>query len=202
MACFAAGLMALGILAGCAGPSTPADTPGVASEGPNTTIDADVIEIIATGEEAMERARQRIPTAVLRQVDFGSDPAIRAFRFTDAAATQTLTINFTVFETDNGQWRAIEEGLTPLIGYAHPGIDIEVLRTGPAAVHQAATDEWPDCELRGLMLNGTGTDLTWRIFCNIEAGVVSGTLDDSTGVFTPSPAPPVRPAPTAVPNRR
>lgn len=191
-----------GILAGCTGQPTPADAPEIASEGPGATRDAAVLEIIATGEEALGQARQRIPTALLRQVDFGPEPDMLTFRFTDAAATRTLSITFSAFRPDNGRWRAIEQGLTPLTGLTRPGMEIGALRTSPEAVRQAATDNWPDCELRGLMLFGTGNDLTWHIFCNIEAGVVSGTLDDSTGVFTPSRAPPVQPPPTAVPNQR
>ena len=190
----------LGILVGCTGQPTPA--PEIASDGPGATIDAAVFEIIAIAEEALGQARQRIPTAILRQVDFGPEPDTLTFRFTDAAATRTLSVTFTAHRPDNGRWRAIEQGLTPLTGLTRPGMEIGALRTSPAAVRQAAIDNLPDCGPAGLTLGGTGKDLSWHVFCTIEAGSRSGTLDDSTGIFTPSPSPPARPAPTAVPNQR
>ncbi len=198
---FAAGVAALGILAGCAGQSTFTDAPVIASDSPGAARVAAVIELIATGEEALERARQHIPTAVLRQVDFGSEPGMLIFRYTDATATRTLTITFTALRSANEQWQAIEEGLTPFTGHTHPGMEIGALRTSPAAVRQAAIDNWPVCGPTGFTLGGPGSDLKWHVACVIEAGSVSSTLDDSTGIFTPSPAPPVRPATTAFPNR-
>ena len=194
-------LQLFGFWPGASGQSTPADGSGIAADGGVATRDTAVIGLIATGEEALAQARQRMPTAILPQVDFGPEPGMLTFRFTDAAATRTPSLTFTALGPDNGRWRAIEQGMTPLTGLTRPGMELGVLRTSPEAVRQAAVDNWPDCGPPGLTLGGTGSDLTWHVFCTIEASSVSGILDDSTGVFTPSPVPPVRPAPTAVPNQ-
>lgn len=137
---FAAVITALGILAGCSGQSTPSDALEAASDGPGAVGDVAVIEIIATGEGALEQARQRMPTAVLRQVDFGPEPGMLTFRFIDAAATRMLSVTFTAFRSDSGQWQAIYEGLTPYTGYPHPGMELGALRASPAAwVKQPST---------------------------------------------------------------
>ena len=142
---FAAGMATLGILAGCTGQPTPA--PEIASDGPGATRDPAVFEIIATEEEALGQARQRIPTAILRQVDFGPEPDTLTFRFTDAAATRTLSVTFTGHRPDNGRWRAIEQGLTPLTGLTRPGMEIGALRTSPVAVLSSSNRQlaglWP-----------------------------------------------------------
>ena len=93
----------LGILDGCTVQPTPADAPEIASDGPGAKRDAAVFEIIATGEEALGQARQRIPTALLSQVDLGPEPDTLTFRFTDAAATRTLSVTFTGHKRDNGR---------------------------------------------------------------------------------------------------
>ena len=78
-------------------------------------------------------------------------------------------------------------------------MDLRSLRIGPASVVRAATGHWPDCGIRGISLHGQGDDLVWYVFCNLPEGVVSGTVDGQSGVFTPSLAPPAIVPPTATP---
>jgi hypothetical protein len=44
-----------------------------------------------------------------------------------------------------------------------------------------------------MTLYGEEDDLAWTVFCNLPEGVVSGSVDARTGVFTPSLAPPAIP---------
>jgi len=178
------GSIPLLLLAACGGDSTP--TPAA---------DPDAVTLVAMGEEALELAREAVPDAVLRQVDVSPDRAI-SFRFTDEAATQTIAVHVPGPEVPRDDWSVLDEGLTPLIGQASPGIDLRALRAGPAAVARSATGHWSGCGVRAMTLYGEGEDLSWTVFCNLPEGVVSGSVDARTGEFTPSSARPAVPPPS------
>jgi hypothetical protein len=179
------GSIALLLLAACGGDSTP--TPAA---------DPDAVTLVAMGEEALGLAREAVPDAVLRQVDVSPDGGAISFRYTDEAATQTVAVHVPGPEVPRDDWSVLDEGLSPLIGQASPGIDLRALRAGPAAVARSATGHWSGCGVRALTLYGEGEDLSWTVFCNLPEGVVSGSVDARTGEFTPSSAPPAVPPPS------
>ena len=54
--------------------------------------DADVADLVALSEDAARRAEEEAPDAVLRQLDLSPDFGQTYFRFTDAEATQAITM--------------------------------------------------------------------------------------------------------------
>ena len=161
--------------------------------------DADAVSLAEISELATRRAREVEPDAVLRQVDVGPGSGGYSFRLTNAAATQAITLHAPSTQATPDLWELVHGRLTPLLGWTSPGIDVQALRIGPAAVERAAIAQWPGCSLRALTLVGQLDDLTWYVFCNVAEGVISGTVDGRTGELVPSPAPPALPPPTAVP---
>jgi hypothetical protein len=149
------------------------------------------------GEEALGLARNKVPDAVLRQVDVSPDGGAMSFRFTDEAATQSIDVHVPGPDVPRDDWRLVDVDVTPLIGQPNPGIDLRVLRAGPAAVARSATGHWSGCGVRAMTLLNDGEDLSWIVFCNLPEGVVSGWVDAQTGAFTPSSAAPAIPPPSA-----
>jgi len=160
--------------------------------------DADVAALVALSEEAARRAEEEAPDAVLRQIGVSPDAGRTIFRFTDVAATKAVTVTVPEPGAPPEAW-SIHIGVSPLVGHRSPGIDLLSLRIGPASVVRAATGHWPACGIRSIGLHGQGDDLVWYVFCNLPEGVVSGTVDGQSGVFTPSLAPPAIVPPTATP---
>ena len=160
--------------------------------------DADVAALVALSEEASRRAEAEAPDAVLRQIGVSPDVGRTIFRFTDAAATKAVTVTVPELGAPTEAW-TIHIGISPLIGHGRPGMDLPSLRIGPASVVRAAIEHWPACGIRSIGLHGQGDDLVWYVFCNLPEGVVSGTVDGQSGVFTPSLAPPAIVPPTATP---
>ena len=158
--------------------------------------DADVAALVTLSEEAARRAQEEAPDAVLRQVGVSPDVGRTIFRFTDPAATKEVSVTVPEPGAPPEAWK-IHIGVSPLIGHPSPGIDLPSLWIGPASVMRAATGHWPACGIRSIGLHGHGDNLVWYVDCNLPEGVVSGTVDGQSGVFTPSLAPPAIVPPTA-----
>ena len=167
----------------------PAAPPGADALDSERHPDAVALELL--GAKVVGRAREVAADAVLRQVDFNPRDGRQSFRFTDGAAPEVISVTVPSAASSPDQWQ-IHVGISPLGGHPRPGLLLRALRIGPASVTEAATEYWQGCGIRGLNLIGEGADLVWYVFCNLPQGVVSGTVDARTGVFTPSLAPPAR----------
>ena len=161
--------------------------------------DGDIAELITIVGQATALAEGVAEGSVLRQVDLGRDPVRWGIRFTDAAATQEITVVVPLKDVPSDGWE-VRTGISPLIGHQSSGLFLDGLRVGPAAVIEAATKHWNGCPVHGLTLTGKERQLVWYIFCNLPQGVVSGTMDGVTGGFVPSLAPPAQLPPTATPD--
>ena len=193
------GVAALVALTACseAGLTATPDVPGGSETFDSARHpDGDVAALVALSEKAARRAEEVAPDAVLRQVDVSPDVGRTIFRFTDAAATKEISVTVPEPGAPPEAWN-IHSGISPLIGHQSLGIDLPALRIGPASVIRAATGHWPACGIRSIGLHGQGDDLVWYVFCNLPEGVVSGTVDGQSGVFTASLAPPAIAPPTA-----
>ncbi|MDA1347969.1 MAG: hypothetical protein O3A47_03765 [Chloroflexi bacterium] len=111
--------------------------------------------------------------------------------------TKVVSITADGLDSSPEEFRLTANDTSPLLGHPNPGISLRFLNVGPAAVVRAAQEYWRDCEPRSLSLAGENEDIVWFVFCNLPAGVVSGTVDPV--VLTPSGAPPALPPPTAQP---
>ena len=100
--------------------------------------DADAVSLAEISELATRRAREVEPDAVLRQVDVGPGGGGYSFRLTNAAATQAITLHALSTQATPNLWELVHGHLTPLLGWTSPGIDVQALRIGPAAVERAA----------------------------------------------------------------
>ena len=198
------GLAAFAMLSACseAGLTPTRDDPGGRETFDSARQpDADVAALVALSEEAARRAEEEAPDAVLRQVGVSPDVGRTIFRFTDAAATKAVTVTVPEPGAPPEAW-IIHSGVSPLVGHQSLGIDLPSLRIGPASVVRAAIGHWPACGIRGIGLHGQRDDLVWYVDCNLPEGVVSGTVDGQSGVFTPSLAPPAIMPPIATPDCR
>ena len=184
------GLVALVALAACseAGLTPTSDVPG-GGETLDSARHPDAAALVALGEEAARRAGKEALDPVLRQVNVNPDLGSTNFLFTDAAATKEVSVTVPEPAAPPESW-SIRLGGIYFLGHPSPGMDLSSLRIGPASVVQAATGHWPACGIRGVTLIGQGDELVWRVFCNLPEGMVSGTVDGQSGVFTPSLAPP------------
>ena len=171
---------------------------GDASSSP-TEVGRDIAELIAVADQANALAEGVAADPVLRQVDLGRDPVRWGIRFTDAAATQEITVVVPLKDVPSDKWE-VRTGISPLVGHQSSGLFLDGLRVGPGAVIEAATKHWNGCPVHGLTLTGEDRQLTWYIFCSLPEGVVSGTMDGVTGEFVPSLAPPAQLPPTATPD--
>ena len=158
----------------------------------------EIAELLALADQAATLAKEVAEDAVLRQLDRGRDQVRWSFRFTDAAATRVVTVTVPAEDVPIEEWE-VSTGISPLTGNQSLGLFLDGLQIGPATVVKAATQHWSGCPLRGLSLIGAEHQLVWYVFCNLPEGVVSGTMDGQSGVFTPSLAPPAIVPPTATP---
>jgi hypothetical protein len=161
----------------------------------DTAPDADAVELIAMSERATQIAQKESPNVILRQVD--TDLSLTAFRFVDSALTKEIVVIVPQLDDPTDKWNSIVNTVTPLLTYAAPDMNLQSLKIGPKRVAQAITAYWPGCVVRGITLNRQNDKLTWEAFCNTNKGVVSGSIDNETGIFQPSKAPPAPVAPTA-----
>ncbi len=155
---------------------------------PERTSDLEALKLVALGEQALQIARQEAPNLVLRQVD--TDLSVTDFQFVDRSLTQVITVIVPQPDAPADTWYTTVSTISPLLSRSEPALDLHNLRTGPTRVAQAITTHWPGCTLRGIMLYHEQGQLTWLAFCNTPEGVVSGSLQDRSGVFQPSEAPP------------
>ncbi|MCL5995062.1 MAG: hypothetical protein M1546_03275 [Chloroflexi bacterium] len=169
------------------------------TELPQNAPDPDAVKLAALGEQALRLAQEHAKDALLRQIFADSDLAKTTFHFTDQAATNVIQVIVPAPDTPSDQWLVEPNVLSPLAGHAEPGINLQRLKIGPKRVAQAITAHWPGCVVRGMTLYREDDRLTWTAFCNTPAGVVSGNMDNQTGVFRPSDAPPASIPITATP---
>ncbi len=170
-------------LTACAAPPVPAN----ASKNNASTPDPDATYLITLEEQARQMA-QKTQGEILRQVD--TDLKIIDFRFVNRALTSEVTIVIPEQNAPVEQWKTVVNTVSPLLSYPSPDMDLNVLKIGPDRVAQAATSHWAGCGVRSLTLYLENEKLTWLVFCNTSAGVVSGTMENETAVFQPSTAPP------------
>ncbi len=167
------------VLVSCAAPP--------ASALPIRTPDADAVELVALGAQASQIA-QESGGLVLRQVD--TDLTITDFRFVDRLLTREIMIVVPQPGSPAGEWRTVVSSVSPLLTFSAPDINLQSLKVGPSRVAQSITSHWPGCKVRGITLYRENGNLTWLAFCDTPDGVVSGSMDNETGLFQPSPGPP------------
>ena len=164
--------------------------------------DPDAEALVELSDEAIARAREIVPGAVLRQVDLADADSGPIFRLTDASSTRAVVLTAESLSQPSGGFELSLPESSPLVGHPATGFTLRFLEVGPAAVVGAAGKFWGDCRPRGLTLVGKDDALTWFVFCDTPVGVVSATVDAQTGLFTPSSAPPARIPRTATPVAR
>lgn len=160
--------------------------------------DPDVAKLIRMSEQAMSIAQKEAPEAILRQID--TDLNRTNFGFTDGKGTRHISVLVPAPEVPPDQWVTQVQSFTPLVGRSGPALALQNLQIGPNRVAQAITAHWSGCTIRSLTLYYEEDHLTWAAFCNTSEGVVSGVVDNRTGIFQPSHAPPAPVPPTATPD--
>jgi hypothetical protein len=186
--------LALLVLTACVTRATPTEVP---TAKPRSAPDPDAISLIAMSGPANQIAQKESSDVVLRQVD--TDLTITDFRFVDRALTWETMVVIPGPDAPIDKWYTVVNSVSPLLTRAGPALNLQGLRIGPNAVAQAITAHWPGCTVRGLTLYLENDKLTWLAFCKTFEGVVSGTMQDQTGVFQPSNAPPAPVPSTATP---
>ncbi len=181
------------IVSACANAVTSTEVSTLA----NGTSDSSVDKLIAMSEQATKIALKESSDVVLRQVD--TDFNITDFRFVDGALTKEIMVVVPVPDAPTDQWRTEVNSISPLLGSAEPAIDLQSLRVGPDRVAQAIKAHWHNCAVRAITLYRENDKLTWTAFCNTPEGVVSGNMENQTGAFQPSDAPPASIPVTATP---
>jgi len=178
---------------GCSGTVRPPDLaiPEV------STPTADAVRLVDMSEQALLVARRTAADAMLRQVD--TDLNTFTFRFADNAATQEIDVYVPAPNATPDQWTIQLNSVSPLLGQPRPGLELAALRVGPQRVAQAVFAQWPGCVLRSMTLYSEGDILTWVAFCDTAEGVVTGSMNNQTGIFQPVSAPPAQLPVTATP---
>jgi hypothetical protein len=159
--------------------------------------DSSAFKLTAMSEQAMQIAQKESSDVVLRQVE--TDLSITAFRFVDSALTKEIVVVVPEPDAPTEKWSTIVNTVSPLLLYRESGLNLQSLMVGPARVAQAITSHWPGCTVQEISLSTKNNKLTWVAFCNTPEGVASGSMDNQTGVFQPSNAPPAPVALTATP---
>jgi hypothetical protein len=149
-------------------------------------VDPDVPALVTMAEQS-RRAQQVAADATLRQIIV--DLEMVTFFYTDATATQEFVVKVPVAGGPTGPDRLTVEITDPTVAHyvGRPVIDLKLnnLRIGPDRVEQAITQHAPDCDFSHLVLYPDGDVLTWVAFCAMSDGLVSGWMDNQTGVFHP-----------------
>ena len=187
-------------LTGCSS-AAPVNTLGATSEAP-TDLAAkgrDAVALATLARHAAQQARKVSPDAILRQVDLNGDGSQYTFRFADYTTGRDVDVFVPAAGAAAEEYRVVPLDLGYLAVRKVPEMELGALRVGPAAVGKAATDHWDGCDLRSLSISGQGQELFWYVFCELPEGVVSGTVDNESGVFQPFSAPPARIPSTATP---
>jgi hypothetical protein len=165
---------------------------------PTPAPDSDAANLITMGQQALQIAQKEASQVALRQVD--TDLSVTDFRFVDSALTKEIMVVVPAPGAPLGQWYSVDNSVSPLLTPAGMTIDLQGLAVGPARVARAMTAHWPGCTIRGITLYHENDGLTWVAFCNTPEGVASGSMDNQTGVFQPSNAPPAPVPVTATPS--
>jgi len=163
----------------------------------DSTPDADAVELVAMGEQALQIAQKEAAVVVLRQVD--TDLSLTDFRFVDGALTKEIMVVVPAPGTPADQWYTVDNSVSPLLSPSGSDLNLQNLKAGPNRVAQAITAHWPGCAVHGMTLYRENNQLTWTAFCNTSEGSVSGDMDAQTGLFQPSDAPPASLPVTATP---
>ncbi len=172
----------------------------------NTTLaarsapDSDATLLAALSQQAYQRAAQIASGPVLGQIDIVPQTKQIIFAFRDAAATFEVDVIVPAPDSPPSRWQTRTQTVTPLLDSRQPPMNLNALKVGPSALSRDLVNQWPGCEVRSLILFGSGDNLQWTGFCSLPDGrLANGSVDNETGTFHPSPAPPAYPPPTAKP---
>lgn len=150
-------------------------------------VDSDVPAFLMLAEQATRKANQVTPEATLRQVIVDLETA--AFFFTDAAATQEFVVKVPVGNGSGSLDHLTVEMTNPAIAryVDRPSLSLNLsnLRIGSDRVKQAITQLTPGCDFSHLVLYSEADILIWIAFCATDEGLVSGRMNNQTGVFRP-----------------
>ncbi|MCH8223472.1 MAG: hypothetical protein IH868_08695 [Chloroflexi bacterium] len=162
----------------------------VACSGNADQADEDAIRLAGMADQAVTVASESIENPVLRQIAFGELDGSHRFIFTDPAATVGVEVIAETPALPVAEWQVRDSEF--VMHRPEAGLDVSSVRVGPGAVLDAASDQWPGCELRSMTLVGGDEGARWYVFCNLPEGVVSGKVNVVTGELTDSDAPPAR----------
>ncbi len=168
-----------------------------ASKPITSTPNQDLVKLVETSVQAAQIARKQTSDPILHQID--TNLKTITFRYTDKGATKEISVFIPASGIPPEQWTTEVNERTPLVGNITPGLNLGRLKVSPNNVAQMVVGHWPRCTLRGLNLYSENNHLIWVAFCNTGEGVVTGTMDGESGVFTPSDAPPASMPVTATP---
>jgi hypothetical protein len=180
------------VLAGCANVVTTVKGSTLS----DSTPDSDAAQLITMSEQAMQIAQKESPDVALRQVD--SDLRITDFRFVDKTMTKEIMVVIPEANAPINRWHTNVNSVSPLLTPG-PAINLQSLKVGPNRVAQAITAYWPGCVIKGMNLYRENDQLTWVVFCNTPKGIVSGSMDNQSGIFIPSDSLPAAVPLTATP---
>jgi cytochrome c2 len=157
--------------------------------------DPDVNSLVELSQRARELANEKIPDPVLRELT--TDLRSARFLFTDADATLEVDVIMPETGAPPEKWGLEVLPSGKLTGHTGPELGLDELTIGPHQMASATAQTWPGCTIRGMFLVREGEILRWVGFCNTAEGVVSGFMDNDSGDFQPSGAPPSQPPATA-----
>jgi cytochrome c2 len=140
--------------------------------------------LIDLSKQARELARKEVPDPVLRQII--TDLQSTAFLFTDEAATVEVEISLPESGATPENWKVTVLSVAKLVGHTGAELDPDNLRIGPYRVAREMLKHWPGCTIRSMILTREQNALRWLGFCDTSQGVVSGHMDNLTGIFRPS----------------
>ena len=90
--------------------------------------DADATILVNLGQAALQRVRGLSPSAVLRQVNVVADSGPFFFQFTDAAATQEISVTVPSPDAEGGAWEVKMPSVSKLTSHQAP----EMVATVPS----------------------------------------------------------------------
>ena len=165
-----------------------------------TFPDPDALALAALSRQSLGRASEAVAGPVLRQVDVDPKTGHVVFRYADPAATVEVDVDVPASDSSPDRWQVSTTSHSKLVGIRAPALDMSALKVGPAAVARALTTRWSGCTAGFVTLYMQDDHLAWTGACTLPDGrVASGSTDNRTGEFQPSPASPAYPPATAVP---
>lgn len=164
-----------------------------------TSPDADTLLLRKLEAQAARIAAHEDLSPVLRQVD--TDQTQYVFRYTDLKGKAEIDVKVPEPGAPQDRWEVQKiTGLSKLLGYpVSKRINPAEIRVGPGRIASGLLNRWPGCKLSWMTLYPEQDGLAWTGFCSTPAGVVTGSVRNRTGKFTPSDAPPALPPSTATP---